>query len=315
MSDLISVIVPIFGVESYLRRCVDSLLRQTYRNIEILLIDDGSLDSCGMICDEYALKDDRIKAFHKLNGGLSDARNYGIDRANGEYICFVDPDDYVADDYCLSMHDAAIYENADIVICSYTKFYGESLPVVSEKQGSYEVIDTHEALKRLYLPDGIMYPVAWNKLYKRSIISDLRYPVGVINEDEFTTYKFILNSKRIVVLDKILYYYYQNSTGITSSQSNLSNFDLFDALIERRQYFIELGLDEDLIKLTNKAYLNRIIFRNRELKKADRDKYKELHSIFRRFYRRNKDKVNGRGYLIYYYAPDFYDFLVKVFNL
>ena len=315
MNDLISIIVPVYGVEKYLKRCIDSILRQTYKKIEILLVDDGSPDACGSICDEYAAKDSRVRAFHKQNGGLSDARNYGIDRAKGDYLCFVDPDDYIADDYCRLMYETSIKENADIVICNYAEFKSDTCKAVTRQIYDVSVITSYEALKRLYSPDGKMYPVAWNKLYKKSVVADIRFPIGVINEDEFTTYKYILNSERIAVLDSVLYYYYNNENSITSNKDNLLKFDLFVALLERRKYFDALGLPEDLIMLTNKSYLNRIIFRNRELKKINHEKYRELLSDFRLFYRVNKKKVRGQGYLIYYFFPGLYYKLVDFMNI
>ena len=177
MAKKISVIVPVYKVEPYLSRCLDSIINQTYRNLEIILVDDGSPDRCGEICDEYARQDSRIRVIHKANGGLSDARNHGIDVAIGDYIAFVDSDDYIATDMYEKMLARLELDNSDMVVCNYYRFDEGSAP---PKDGYIQLPDrvlTQDEAFDFYLQIGGDYVSAWNKLYKRTIFDDLRYPV------------------------------------------------------------------------------------------------------------------------------------------
>ncbi len=306
----ISIVVPVYNVEKYLKRCIDSLIRQTYENIEIVLVNDGSKDNSGLICDALAEMDSRIRVFHKKNGGLSDARNYGIEHASGDYLCFVDSDDYISCDYCMKMYEIAIKEDADIVICQYDRFEGERFNDSSEQKDNYIICDKHEALKNLYSREGELYTLAWNKLYKKSVIGDIRYPVGLVNEDEFTTYKFILNSEKIVVLDSVLYYYFRNENSITTANKYMENMDVFKALRERKKVLQECNNMSDIIKLHDKTFLNRIIFRNKNLMTTNKVKYKELLRTYRKYYIDTIGNVKGIGYIIYYICPWVYYRLV-----
>ena len=198
----ISVIVPIYKVEKYIHRCIDSIINQTYKNLEIILVDDGSPDSCPRICDEYAKKDKRIKVIHKENGGLSDARNKGVDIATGDYIAFVDSDDYIHP----NMYEVLIYEleknNSDIALCKYKIVYEKS-KIKTEIDGKFEVysLNNLQALDSMYGKDGVDFIVAWNKLYKKDLFNKIRYPVGKIHEDEYTTYKLLFASKNVIYIE------------------------------------------------------------------------------------------------------------------
>ena len=204
----ISVIVPIYKVEKYIHRCIDSIINQTYKNLEIILVDDGSPDSCPRICDEYAKKDKRIKVIHKENGGLSDARNKGVDIATGDYIAFVDSDDYIHP----NMYEVLIYEleknNSDIALCKYKIVYEKS-KITTEIDGKFEVysLNNLQALDSMYGKDGVDFIVAWNKLYKKDLFNKIRYPVGKIHEDEYTTYKLLFASKNVIYIEYELYYF------------------------------------------------------------------------------------------------------------
>ena len=178
---LISVIVPIYKVEKYLHKCIDSILAQTYTNLEIILVDDGSPDNCGKICDEYAAKDSRIKVIHQPNGGLSAARNAGLDIATGDYIGFVDSDDYIAPDMYEKLYNALVKNDADMAICDYQRF-GNELPY-DEMSLTTEVITGLQAMEKQNTVINCSFVVAWSKLYKSFIFSNVRFPVGKINED------------------------------------------------------------------------------------------------------------------------------------
>ena len=194
---LISIIVPVYRVESYLSRCVDSLLAQTYQNLEIILVDDGSPDQCPQICEDYAKKEERIHVIHQENRGLSGARNAGIDVAKGEYLAFVDSDDYVSDDYIQVMYDAIKATGCAISQCRFTYTKGEKLKE-NRGTGAFRIYRGNSLMEKLYgnEEEATWFVVAWNKLYRRDLFETIRYPEGRIHEDEATTYLLFDEAKK-----------------------------------------------------------------------------------------------------------------------
>lgn len=236
MAKKISVIVPVYKVEPYLSRCLDSIINQTYRNLEIILVDDGSPDRCGEICDEYARQDSRIRVIHKANGGLSDARNHGIDVAIGDYIAFVDSDDYVATDMYEKMLARLELDNSDMVVCNYYRFDEGSAP---PKDGYIQLPDrvlTQDEAFDFYLQIGGDYVSAWNKLYKRTIFDDLRYPVGKIYEDTFVIHEVLNRCARISHLNEQFYYYVMRSGSILHATFSTKNLDIGEAFINQYHF-------------------------------------------------------------------------------
>jgi exopolysaccharide biosynthesis predicted pyruvyltransferase EpsI/glycosyltransferase involved in cell wall biosynthesis len=226
MEDKISVIVPVYKVEQYLRKCIDSIIAQTYKNLEIILVEDGSPDNCAQICEQYAASDPRIKVIHKRNGGLSEARNYGIEQATGDYIGFVDSDDWIEKDMYELLHAKAIQYQADIAICGY--YFVNKAMHSSYTVNSDTVFTREEALYEL-AKDKIITNYAWNKLYKRELFARVRYPVGYIYEDMATTYKLFALAERIVAVKDCKYYYLSRPYSITSIDSFKSRYDNFYA--------------------------------------------------------------------------------------
>lgn len=215
---LISVIVPIYKVEEYLNKCVDSIIYQTYQNLEIILVDDGSPDKCGSICDEYALKDKRIIVIHKENGGLSDARNVALDICKGKYVTFIDSDDYISSEYVEYLYDLLKDNNADLSICDF-EYVSETGKKFREcnYDGLVKVMSKKEALSELC--KGINFTnSAWGKLYLTEHFKDIRYPKGYLFEDIPTTYKLFLKCDRIVFGRKAEYYYLYRTNAISRSQ-------------------------------------------------------------------------------------------------
>lgn len=251
--DKISIIIPIYKVENYLERCIESVLSQTYKNIEIVLIDDGSPDNCGLICDNYAEKEQRIRVIHKENGGLSDARNVGIELATGEYLMFVDSDDWIDYDMVEILHKVSVYKKADIVECSYRSIFNDR---IEEETNCTADIITGD---RIFALEGMLdwkyfKAVAWNKLYHRSVFSDIRYPKGKYHEDEFTTYKYFYNAKRLCYVDVSKYNYDRTrETSITGGGFKESNLDACFALRERIDFFRENNIKK-LEKKLNDVY-------------------------------------------------------------
>ncbi|MFJ8064764.1 glycosyltransferase family 2 protein [Psychrobacillus sp. NPDC096426] len=250
MSEVITIIVPVYKVEDYLHRCVDSILNQTYKRLEIILVNDGSPDSCGKICDEYAMLDERVKVIHKKNGGLSDARNAGIDIAQGEYISFVDSDDWIDENYIEKLYQLLVNTNSDISVCNFIRTSTEKVHVDNSKEEIYEYSNI-EALEQLYEKFGVQMVTAWGKLYIRELFKDIRFPVGKIHEDEFTTYKLMYKAEKVVLTTAQLLFYWQREDSIMGVGFNIKHrIDVIDAFKERAEFFEKIGL----LNLSNKTY-------------------------------------------------------------
>ena len=212
---LVSVIVPVYKVEPYLRRCLDSIVGQTYKNLEIILVDDGSPDGCPAICDEYAAKDSRIVVIHKENGGLSDARNAGLEIAKGEYISFIDSDDWVADVYIEALWTALDSQKAELAVGNYHATESSYTLKISDCDYTpSEVLEPVQAVKKLWSKDAVAFVTSWGKLIKASLLDGLRFPKGFIHEDEYTTYKILYRASKTVFLNLPLYCYFQREDSI-----------------------------------------------------------------------------------------------------
>lgn len=221
-NDLISVIIPVYNVEQYLVRCLDSVINQTYKKLEIILIDDGSIDKSSLICDSYAKKDERIVVIHKENGGLSDARNRGMDVAKGSYIAFIDSDDFVSPDYIEYLYNILKNNNADVSCCDFQCF-------VKDVESSTRKIDLKtysgiEAIEQLCYQKTINTS-AWGKLYKTELFNSVRFPKGRLYEDLGTTYKVFYKSNKIINSSDKKYYYFLRGDSIMRSSFSLKNFD------------------------------------------------------------------------------------------
>ena len=254
---LISVIIPVYKVEKYLEECVDSIISQTYENLEIILVDDGSPDKCPDLCDRYKETDGRIKVIHKENGGLSSARNAGIDICSGEYIAFIDSDDRIAEDYMEKLCSAIETENADIAMCDF--MYTGLLAQYNKKYNSLRfprfIADWREVLRRYYEDEnGTALVVAWGKLYRRELFRTLRYPVGRIHEDEFVFAELMLNCRKAVWIEEKLYFYLQRENSIMSDKNNRDSFVArCDFYRQRCELYSSLG-ENELLKSEKKAF-------------------------------------------------------------
>ncbi|MDU1334072.1 MAG: glycosyltransferase, partial [Veillonella sp.] len=207
MQPLLSIIVPIYNVEQYLDRCIQSILNQTYQNLEIILVDDGATDCSGAIADSYAAKDKRIKVFHKENGGLSDARNYGLDHVTGDYILFIDSDDFIVNTMCERLITVANSNNADIVSCNYYIYRGDDDISIHTMSVQYDKRTfTGMDILRYYLlkTEPFDLNVVWNKIFKLDLFNGVvpvRFPKGRVQEDNFTIFMLFLNANSIVTVN------------------------------------------------------------------------------------------------------------------
>ena len=235
MEKLISVIVPVFNVENFIDVCISSLIKQSYSNIEIILVDDGSTDSSSMLCDKWATEDARIKVIHQTNGGLSAARNSGLDIATGDYICFVDSDDFVMEDYVKCMVDAIEETDADVAICDVIT---AKSPALAKPITSNRILDAAECrtwLDNLISREYVLMVVSWNKLYKKELFADNRFEEGKLHEDEFMINRLLFNIKKMVYVPLEEYVYRMNSSSITGSENefNVAHLDVIDAFTDR----------------------------------------------------------------------------------
>lgn len=233
--DLISVVVPVYRVEPYLDRCVASIVNQTYRNLEIILVDDGSPDRCPAMCDAWAEKDRRIKVIHKANGGLSDARNAGMAVASGELMGFVDSDDWINPEMYQLLYENMMENDSDISGCGVEMVWEDDTePRRLTKRGTC-VMAAKEAMQATIEETWIQAPV-WYKLYKTSLIQDITFPIGRCHEDAFWTYQAVGRAKKVSVFEKECYYYFQRAGSIMGSSFSIKNLDALEAKLLRIQY-------------------------------------------------------------------------------
>ena len=232
---LISVIVPVYKVEAYLDRCVQSIVDQTYRNLEIILVDDGSPDRCPAMCDAWAEKDSRIKVIHKENGGLSDARNAGMAVATGEFIGFVDSDDYIARNMYQLLYDRLISDGSDIAACGVKMVFEDGSPARQLTKSGSCVLDRNAALEAVVRESWLKQPV-WYKLYKTAMIRDILFPAGKCHEDVFWTWQAVIRANRVSVFDTPCYFYVQRRGSIMSETYSLRRLDAVEAKQQRLNY-------------------------------------------------------------------------------
>lgn len=222
----VSVIVPIYKVEGYMNKCIDSILAQTLKDLEIILVDDGSPDSCGQRCDEYKEFDSRIKVIHKPNGGLSDARNAGLEIATGEYISFVDSDDYIHKDMLELLVNLCEKHNTLISGCDIAYVFDGVDKQISGSSGEITVMTSHDFFRKMLDLQGFLRTTVWNKLYKAELFKNVRFPVGKLYEDVGTMYKLIFQTDKIVYASIPCYYYLKQRTGaITSGKYSEKEYD------------------------------------------------------------------------------------------
>ena len=224
---LVSVIVPIYKVEEYLDACVESILKQTYRNLEIILVDDGSPDNCGAMCDTYANNDSRVIVIHKKNGGLSDARNAGTAVANGEYIVFVDSDDLIEESYVSYSINLLSENKGDLLIMPYEKFT-HTVNFKTDRNDIITLVDKHECLRRMMMQDTKVPVGAHSKVYKKELCKKYLFPKGKYYEDLATTYKMVLESDRIVLTDIPRYGYRIRENSIIREKFSFKKMDMVD---------------------------------------------------------------------------------------
>lgn len=251
MNNKISVIIPIYNVEKYIHECIDSVRNQTYTNLEIILVDDGSTDSCATICDEYAKKDSRIRVIHKENGGLSDARNAGLEIATGKYIGYVDSDDYIALDMYEHLYNACEENEAEIAVCRFHTFTDKIQ--LCENVVNRNKVYNSKGILLAYIDESVeelITPSAWSKLYRRDCIQGLQFPKGKLCEDIVYTTKAFYNAKKVVYVDRELYFY-RNRPGSIMTEKSVINRRIREEIeqYEDRIAFLKEKKEDKLVAL------------------------------------------------------------------
>lgn len=294
--DLISVIVPVYNVENYLDKCIESIVQQTYSNLEIILVNDGSSDSSGKICDEWGKKDSRIIVIHQENRGGGAARNVGLDCAKGEYVAFVDSDDYIS----LKMLECLyckFCDGIDIVECSYCITNGDQAKFDDEcGEYSSKLYSMKEAMSE-NIKDNIFRQLIWNKMYRKKIIGNIRFPIGKKIDDEFWTYQIIGNTNKLIRIDRSLYAYRQQEESVMHLLSDEKRFQAIEAKTNRHYYICKNIPELKIESLENLwltcIYQGQILLKNEKNVKYN-ETWKKIKQVLSK-YSFSKEEFNAVG--------------------
>ena len=314
--DLISVIVPIYNVEKYLRRCVDSIIAQTYSNLEIILVDDGSPDNCPAICDEYAKKDSRVRVIHQKNGGLSAARNAGLDAASGDYIGFVDSDDYIALNMYEKLYNTLRNNSADLAICSIECVDGSGNPLNLYSQISDNFLKNNDIMKILCEKDIVNYITAVNRLYKKDLFKTLRFDTGKTNEDEFIAHKIYAQCKTVVTISSPLYFYVQRNDSIMGMPLTINRADGIEGIYNRLQFLKSNYPEVDLCQASQHLF-NTYRYLKVRFNPQKNEEFKRMEEIDRmafEIYSLTKPRCGWKN-VLFFEAKPIYTTLFKIKNL
>ncbi len=285
---LISIIIPAYNVEKYIKRCLDSVLNQTYYNFEVIIIDDGSIDNTHIICEEYANKDKRIKVFHQENAGLSSARNKGLDLFSGEYISFVDSDDYIHPMFLEALFDTLKESGSDISMCYHHKSFSENNKLCKKKYDDFSYIEMSgvDAALKYIDEDSYVYICPCNKLYDKKLFDVLRFPEGKISEDCFLLYRIFLLANKVSVIRNELYFYYMNRNSIMHVRTDIGDFnyeayklfykDMSEVVSKEKIKDIKLPMLFLLIDFYVEDYWRACLKKNKNRMKYSVEKYEEI---------------------------------------
>lgn len=252
----VSVIVPIYNLENYIGRCIESILKQTMNEIEIILINDGSKDRSLEICKKYEQSDERIRLYDIENQGVSYARNLGIQYARGQYYCFVDGDDYVSECFVEELYQACIKNQCLVAVSKVARTNNDGCDFSNTKKT--KVCTGKEAVLKMYGTESERMILPTNKIYHSSLFTEILFPVGRINEDVFTTYKLLYEANRVCLVEDVLYAYFISPNSIMRSEFSSKRYDILYAYLERIEYFEEKN-DLGLYNITNRSYFNRLV--------------------------------------------------------
>lgn len=313
------MIIPVYNVEKYLRRCLDSVIAQTYQKLEIICVDDGSIDDSGKICDQYAVRDARIKVIHQENQGLSAARNRGIDAADGEYIAFVDSDDYILEDMYKKMLDKLLDYSVDLCVCQWQYEFSDGRQVVKKKNiappiyGRKTSLEFARFLYRGNYENGVVV-AAWNKLYRRALLDTIHFE-GRIHEDDAFNGRIMAKNISVYVMEEQFYVYAQNGDSLTNKPFSANKFFFLDVLAERRELFKS---DAFIRQETELLYCNMYIeyclrARKDGVAVSHPERYRQIfRKMFSSLRREGKANIKFRlRMMLFSFSPSLYRFITK----
>lgn len=290
---LISIVVPVYNVSRYIVKCLNSIMNQKYSRFEVIIVDDGSTDNSLALCKDFENQDSRFQVFHKQNGGLSSARNYGLKHVKGDYITFIDSDDFIHENYLYELYTNIEKYQSDISICTYYIYYDDKKMFSFSRQKNYFTyeMDAQDCLKNMLVENG--YSVsAWGKLYKTSLFNDVYFPEGKICEDNGTTYKIISKADKIIYINSPLYYYYKRPGSIMLSVFSYKKLDMISLTDEMCDY-----LDKYYPSLNEISLLRRVYSRFNVLRQIPKDKkYNSLKKELKAYILKNKKIVYKSKY-------------------
>lgn len=314
MSEKISIIVPIYNVQRYLKECIESLIKQTYENIEIILVNDGSTDNSGKICDHYALRDNRIKVVHQKNGGVSCARNTGLRYSTGDYIGFVDPDDWIDEKMYERMLEVLKINNSSISMCSYIYEDGDSELNELKPDLVEQNLSSDDLISKLFVTNSFYYTILCNKLYRADLWNGIKFPEGYVHEDEAVIHIIYDRCDQMSTISNEYYHYRMVNTSITHTNNQIRRIDYANALSLRLNYFYrkkrfdycEKMLDEILYLILNG-------FITKQLDQASLQKIRKIiKSNFSKIIKEKKYSIKFKtSILIYYVSPHLYGRIIK----
>ena len=313
------MIIPVYNVEKHLHRCLDSVIAQTYQNLEIICVDDGSVDESGKICDQYAVRDARIKVIHQENQGLSAARNRGLDAADGEYIAFVDSDDYILEDMYKKMLDMLLNYNVDLCVCQWQYEFSDGRQVVKKKNidptiyGRKTSLEFARFLYRSNYENGVVV-AAWNKLYRRALLDTIHFE-GRIHEDDAFNGRIMAKNISVYVMEEQFYVYAQNGDSLTNKPFSANKFFFLDVLAERRELFKS---DAFIRQETELLYCNMYIeyclrARKDGVAVSHPERYRQIfRKMFSSLRREGKANIKFRlRMMLFSFSPSLYRFITK----
>lgn len=314
--DLISIIVPIFNSEKYLRKCIESIINQTYANLEIILVDDGSSDDSLNICNEYAMKYKNIKVISNINQGVSEARNKGLKKAKGNFIGFVDSDDTIHPQMYEILMKVLKTNNADISCCSFYINCENNYKIREDIINVVYSFNNEESINLLYGDIALEMSVLWNKLYKKYLFENIEFPRNRIHEDQSVLYKLLYKSNKFVYINEKLYFYIKRENSIMNKTFNKERFYIFDAYRERTEFFKSNNLEE-LYTISINHYLKRFIEHYLEYSNINYDDINNLKELYYdKYYKKYSCSLNNRiilklKYRFFYNNPKIYIFIYK----
>ena len=311
----ITVIIPVYKVEKYINKCVDSVLDQSFRDFDLILVDDGSPDACPQICDDYAAQDDRITVIHKVNGGLSDARNAGIDWAmehsDSEWLAFVDSDDYLHPDYLMTLYQTMQKEGADLVICDFVHV-NDGEEIIENKHDFFDLSSEDKRTIFECMQSNWRVVPAWNKLYCKSIFCDYRFAFGKIHEDEFAIHHVLWNCNKAAFIPDGLYFYRIRDNSIMKTETPKSRLDALEALVERYEFCMAHGLmDANMIPTD---YIHTYSSLKKALPYEEKKRYNNLMRRFSELYFSEPANRNPKRWAAFRLSG-FYHRMAKVYNM